>query len=168
MKKVLVIGATGLIGSRFIELAKNKLDIIAVDEKSLDIIDKNAVDNYFNDHQFDSVLNFAAFTNVDEAEKQRGGENGLAWKLNFEGPKNLAIACKKGDIFLIQISTDFVFNGSEDDPGPYTEDRELSSTNDGISWYGWSKTCNCKNCISILQSRISCKVRFCKKFLKTF
>lgn len=75
MKKVLVIGATGLVGSRFTELAKNKIDIIPVDEKVLDITDKDAVDKYFKENQFDSVLNLAAVTNVDGCEKERGDEN---------------------------------------------------------------------------------------------
>ena len=58
MKRVLVIGATGLVGSRFVELAKDRLDIIAVDENTLDITDKSSVETYFNKNQFDSVVNF--------------------------------------------------------------------------------------------------------------
>ena len=88
MKKVLVIGASGLVGSRFVELAKNKIDIIPVDEKVLDITDKDAVDKYFKENQFDSVLNLAAVTNVDGCEKERGDENSFTWKLNVVGPKN--------------------------------------------------------------------------------
>ena len=71
MKRVLVIGATGLIGSRFVELAKNIFEIIPVDEKVLDITNQQAVEEYFSTTQLDAVVNFAAFTNVDAAEKER-------------------------------------------------------------------------------------------------
>ncbi|WKZ26039.1 MAG: NAD(P)-dependent oxidoreductase [bacterium] len=139
MKKVLVVGATGLVGSRFVQLVKSELDIIAVDEKTLDITNSDAVNKYFNDNSFDSVINFAAVTNVDGAEKERGDENGFTWKLNVVGPLNLAEVCLKHDRFLIQISTDFVFKGTENDPGPYSENTPLPEENSGIGWYGWSK-----------------------------
>jgi dTDP-4-dehydrorhamnose reductase len=136
MKKVLVVGGSGMVASRFIELSKNKLDITSVDEKILDITDKKSVVEYFNNHEFEALINFAAYTNVDGAEKERGNENGFVWKLNVEGPKNLLEACKDKDIFFIQISTDFVFDGD----GPFTENRELPNIlNNKISWYGWTK-----------------------------
>ena len=109
MKECLVIGASGLIGSRFVELAKNNLDIIPVDEKTLDITDKDAVRVFFKENKFDSVLNFAAITNVDGAEKESGDQTGLTWKLNVVGPLNLARASKENNKFLVQISTDFIF-----------------------------------------------------------
>lgn len=139
MKRVLVIGATGLVGSRFVELSKNDLEITSVDEKVLDITNSDSVINYFNNNQFDSVLNFAAVTNVDGAEKERGDENGFTWKLNVEAVSNLARVCKEKNIFLVQISTDFVFKGTSDNPGPYEEDAKLPDTNEGIGWYGWTK-----------------------------
>ena len=139
MKKVLVIGATGLVGSRFLKLATGKLDMIGVDEKTLDITDKSSVENYFTNNEFDSVLNFAAITNVDGAEKERGDTNGFTWKLNVEGPSNLIELCKIKNKFLVQISTDFVFPGSEENPGPYSEDAKLPSEDAGIGWYGWTK-----------------------------
>lgn len=139
MKKVLVIGATGLVGSRFCELAKDKIDILPVDEKILDITDKASVEKYFSENQFDSVLNFAAVTNVDGAEKERGDENGFTWKLNVLAPKNLAEECKKTNRFLIQISTDFVFRGTESEPGPYSEEEKIPDDMSGIGWYGWTK-----------------------------
>lgn len=139
MKKILLIGATGLIGSRFSELTKDKFEITAVDENTLDITDKDAVEDYFSGHSFDSVLNFAAVTNVDGSEKERGDENGFTWKLNVIGPQNLIEVCKKNNIFFAQISTDFVFTGTEDNPGPYSEDQQIPDDSTGIGWYGWTK-----------------------------
>ncbi|MDP2692969.1 MAG: sugar nucleotide-binding protein [bacterium] len=140
MKKVLVIGASGLVGSRFMELASKDLDLIPVDEKTLDITDKEEIDKYFLVNKFDSVLNFAAITNVDGAEKEKGDETGLAWKLNVVGPLNLAEECKKTNRFLVQISTDFVFPGTTDNAGPYSEDALVpSDLVSSMGWYGWTK-----------------------------
>lgn len=139
MKKVLVIGASGLVGSRFVDLAKDKLEIVGIDEKTLDITDKIAVEKYFLENRFDTVVNFAAYTNVDGAEKEKNNEDGLCYRLNVVGPKNLAEYCNKNNIFLVHISTDFVFFGSEEIPGPYDEDSILPSSSTGISWYGWTK-----------------------------
>ncbi len=139
MKKILVIGASGLIASRFVELAKSNFDITGVDEKTLDITNKEAVLKYFENNKFDSVINFAAFTNVDAAEKESGDESGFVWKLNVEGPKNLIEACNTNNIFLVQISTDFVFPGTENFPGPYAEDAELPNNAALMGWYGWTK-----------------------------
>lgn len=139
MKESLVIGASGLVGLRFCELAKNKLDITPVDEKILDITDKTSVDKYFSKNKFDSAINFAAYTNVDGAEKERGNKDGICYKLNVLGVENLVNACKTYNRFLIQISTDFVFKGTENDPGPYSEDTSPPEENSDIGWYGWTK-----------------------------
>jgi dTDP-4-dehydrorhamnose reductase len=140
MKKVLVIGASGMVASRFVDLAKDKIDITPADEKTIYITDKNLVNAFFEKNQFDAVINFAAFTNVDAAEAQRGDEKGLAWKLNVEGPQNLAEICQTKNIFLIHISTDFVFPGNDSFPGPYTEDAQLPSELDvSMGWYAWTK-----------------------------
>lgn len=139
MKKVLIVGASGMVASRFVDLASAKLNITPADEKTLDITNKSAVEKYFVSNKFDAVVNFAAFTNVDAAEAQRGDESGLVWKLNVEGPENLAEACGKNNIFLVHISTDFVFPGSETYPGPYGEDSALPENSEGMGWYGWTK-----------------------------
>ena len=139
MQKVLIIGSSGLVGSRFVELYAHKDELLTPTTTELDITSIESVRNYFDKFKPNQVINFAAYTNVDGAEKERGDENGLAWKLNVNGIKNLIEVCKKKNIFLVQISTDFVFRGSKDDPGPYRENTMLPESNDGISWYGWTK-----------------------------
>lgn len=139
VKKLLVIGGSGMVASRFIDLSKNKFDITSIDEKTLDITDNVAVQKYFTDSKFDSVINFAAFTNVDAAEADKGNEGGLTYRLNVIGPKNLAETCNQNDMFLMHISTDFAFSGSESNPGPYDEDETVPGTREGIGWYGWTK-----------------------------
>jgi dTDP-4-dehydrorhamnose reductase len=140
LPRICVVGGSGMIASRFVDLAKDKFEIVSVDEKTVDITDAAAVEKYFGENEFDSILNFSAFTNVDAAEAQRGDEEGLVWRLNVEGVKNLIKESKKSNIFLIQISTDFVFPGTPKDPGPYVEDAQLPKNLDSsISWYGWTK-----------------------------
>jgi dTDP-4-dehydrorhamnose reductase len=139
MKKVAVIGGSGMVASRFCDLAKSKFDITSLDEKTVDITDNSAVEKYFAANKFDSVINFAAFTNVDAAEADKGNEEGITYKLNVEGPKNLAEYCNENSIFLIHISTDFIFPGTDEMPGPYDEDALLPETPEGIGWYGWTK-----------------------------
>jgi dTDP-4-dehydrorhamnose reductase len=140
MKEILVTGGSGLVGSRFIGLSSPKYKILSPDLNELDITNRNSLEHYLNDHKgVEAVVNFAAFTNVDGAEKERNDESGLCWKLNVEGVKNIAELCQKNNKFLIQISTDFIFKGTSDNPGPYSEDAKLAESSEGISWYGWTK-----------------------------
>ena len=128
-----------MVASRFADLARADFEITSIDEKTLDITDKEAVEKYLTENLFDAVINFAAFTNVDGAEVQKGDESGLVYRLNVEGPRHLAGSCKVKNIFLVHISTDFIFPGTENSPGPYTEDAAIPETSDGIGWYGWTK-----------------------------
>ena len=139
--KYLVIGGSGLIGSRFIDLTKKNNKILSPDETKLDITDKASVEGYFagNKDKFDVVINFAAYTNVDGAEKERGDKKGIVWRLNVEGAENLAKICRNYGKFLIHISTDFIFPGTKENPGPYAEDAKLPGNMDKIGWYGWTK-----------------------------
>src|SRR3990167_9852750 len=93
-----VIGASSMVGSRFCDLAQDQLNLIKADLRSqvpVDITQKKSVSDFFNNYDFDWVLLFSAFTDVDEAEKQRGSKSGLCWKINVEGVKNVAAECKK-------------------------------------------------------------------------
>lgn len=79
-----------------------------VDVDELDITDREATINYIRRHQPDTVINCAAFTNVDGCETARDA----AFKVNAIGPRNLALACEKVNARLIHISTDYVFPGT--------------------------------------------------------
>lgn len=138
MIKYLVVGADGLVGSRFVEL-KREDELLTPSIDELDIANEESIRNYFENNEFDVVVNFAAYTNMDEAENQRGDKTGLSWVLNVEGAQNLAKVCHDFERFLIHISTDFVFTGSQEEPGPYTEDAKTPETPDGLTWYGWTK-----------------------------
>ena len=79
-----------------------KATVIPVDVEELDITDREAVVAYVRRHQPDTVINCAAFTNVDGCETARDA----AFKVNALGPRNLALACEKVNARLIHISTD--------------------------------------------------------------
>lgn len=126
-----------MVGSRFCELSK--LELVQADLKadvSVDITDKNSVNQFFEGNSFKSVVLFSAFTDVDAAEKQRNDKDGLCWKINVSGAANVIEACKNFQRKLIFISTDFVFDGSK---GPYAEDDKVGPDLEKVSWYGITK-----------------------------
>ncbi len=135
-KKILVLGASGLVGSHF---SQNSSDyILALPTSSeLDITNEKNISEYLNTFNPEWIINFAAFTNVDEAELERGNENGPVWQKNYLAVKNI-LSCFKSKNY-IQISTNMVFPGDLSFPGPYAEDDTLPQTSENLTWYGWSK-----------------------------
>jgi dTDP-4-dehydrorhamnose reductase len=121
MKKVLIVGMGGQLGY---ELKKNcpaDIELSALTEQELDITNRELVADFIKTSVPELIINCAAYTNVDKAEK----EPEKAFKVNAEGPENLAVAAKKHGCRLIHISTDFVFDGNssipykpEDEPKP--------------------------------------------------
>ncbi len=138
--KILIIGSSGLVGSRFVELHQQKEDLLTPNRSELDITNPQSVVQYYSQHQPEVVINFAAYTNVGEGEKQRDDKNGDCWKINVEGVKNLLSAIDYQKTHFIQISTDMVFPGSKDDPGPYAEDHKPTNDNQRHTWYGYTKS----------------------------
>ena len=100
-----------------------KATVIPVDVEELDITDREAVVAYVRRHQPDTVINCAAFTNVNGCETARDA----AFKVNAIGPRNLALACEKVNARLIHISTDYVF-GKEPYNTPCKEDQTGTPT----------------------------------------
>jgi dTDP-4-dehydrorhamnose reductase len=134
--KVLVTGAAGLVGSRFVELAKN-YELRTPELPDFDLTNIESVKKAVADFNPEWIINFAAFTDVNASEAQAGDETGLAWKVNVEGVKNLVAAFPSKKI--IQISTDMVFPGNEETPGPYSENDKTPNVKDNLTWYGWTK-----------------------------
>ena len=132
MMNVLVTGSNGQLASCIKDLAKqyDGLNFIYTDYKELDICDLSQVNTFFESNKkIDYCINCAAYTAVDKAET----EVDKAFEINATGAKNLAIACSEFDAILIQISTDFVFDGEKNEP--YTETDVAKP----ISVYGASK-----------------------------
>lgn len=120
MKKILVIGANGQLGNCFRKLAPDfdsNFEFNFVDSSELDITDRNAVLDFFSNERPDFCINAAAYTAVDLAET----EPEKAFAVNAEGVQNLAEACAEIKAVLVQISTDYVFDG--DTNISYSEDN---------------------------------------------
>lgn len=116
MPNILVTGSNGQVGSEIRELSKDyPYTFHFTDKTTLDISDENAIREFINANNIDTIINCAAYTAVDKAESDI--EN--ADKINHLAVKNLAIISKENNIKLIHISTDYVFDGRN--YKPYTE-----------------------------------------------
>lgn len=129
--KIVITGSKGQLGLELIRQLEleNKYEILATDRDELNIVDINNVNEFLFDNRPDVVINCAAHTAVDLCEIDV--EN--AYKINAIGARNLAIACEKIGSKLVQVSTDYVFDGNG--TRPYREDDETCPN----SIYGTSK-----------------------------
>lgn len=118
MKKILVTGAKGQLGSELSEITRNyqEFDFEFHDIETLDLTDFDSVNRHISMSSPHYVINCAAYTAVDKAEEEQHS----AYLLNEYVPANLADVCKKTGSKLIHISTDYVFDGKN--YKPYTEE----------------------------------------------
>lgn len=141
--RVLITGANGMLGQELVRQMGRKpaYDVLATGRDAqprfsggscgytqLDIADATAVERLFADFAPDVVINCAAMTQVDACESERD----VCWQVNAVAVETLAACCRQSGARLIQISTDFVFDGKE---GPYREDARPEP----LSYYGRSK-----------------------------
>jgi len=133
IKKILVTGGNGQLGSCFRKISENEndhqFDFIFTDTKTLDITDADAVSDFFADYKPHFCINASAYTAVDLAET----EPEKAFAVNAQGVANLAEACQENRTTLIHISTDYVFDG--DTEISYSEDNFTNP----LGIYGKSK-----------------------------
>ena len=131
-KRVLVTGGSGQLGTtleKSVPSVEETIEFVFASSKDLDITDDRSVTDYVKQGDFDYCVNCAAYTQVDKAE----ADSERALLINQQGAKNLAKACHAGNIVLIHISTDFVFDGSKS--SPYLETDRPSP----LGIYGHSK-----------------------------
>ncbi|MGI3061639.1 SDR family oxidoreductase [Vibrio alginolyticus] len=115
-KKILITGAKGFFGTRFINRYQGEFEILGLDVELLDITDNQAVVATFADFQPDYVIHAAAIAVTDFCNKHPD----VAHKVNVQGAINVAKACKEHGAKLVFISTEQVFNGNPK-KGPYSE-----------------------------------------------
>lgn len=115
-KKILITGAKGFFGTRFINRYQGEFEILGLDVEQLDITDNQAVITTFADFQPDYVIHAAAIAVTDFCNKHPD----VAHKVNVQGAINVAKACKEHGAKLVFISTEQVFNGNPE-KGPYSE-----------------------------------------------
>lgn len=133
-QKLLIFGGAGLVGSKFLSLYSDKYDIDAPEIDELDILNHDALARYVEKSEAEIIVNYAAFTDVDKAEEQKGDKEGIVYKLNSLVVSDLCELCKKFNKHYVHFSTDYVFNGEKSE-SPYTEE----DTPDPLSWYGETK-----------------------------
>ncbi|MCG8474734.1 MAG: NAD(P)-dependent oxidoreductase, partial [Cytophagales bacterium] len=141
--KILITGSNGLLGQKLVRLILGhpEIELIATSRgenrlpfagsyvyQPMNITQKDEVENTLKAYAPDVVINTAAMTHVDQCE----AEQEACWKLNVEAVDYLVQACEKQDIFLLHLSTDFIFDGQA---GPYDE----KAAPNPISFYGESK-----------------------------
>ena len=116
--KILVTGANGQLGSELRELSAKYTDyeFTFTDVAELNILDIDALDAFCGANKFDFLINCAAYTAVDKAEEDME----KAHLLNTVAVDFLVEMAQKYGLFLIQISTDYVFDGTKNNP--YTEE----------------------------------------------
>lgn len=141
-KKILVTGANGLLGEKVTEIFKHEsshtLLLTDLHDKAeepkgfeyfpLDLTKKEDVKDAIRNYSPDIIINCAAYTNVDGCETERE----LSWRVNVDAVKNLIIASRGTNSKLIQISTDYIFDGKS---GNYDEQSKPNP----LSYYGKSK-----------------------------
>jgi len=130
--KILVTGKNGQLGKSIHEIVANNKQInefVFVGRDKLDFSQNDNITKYFEDNNFDVIINCAAYTAVDKAES----ETKLANQINHLAIEKLATIAQKNNIKLIHISTDYVFDGNS--IKPYIE----STVPNAVNTYGRSK-----------------------------
>lgn len=114
MINILVTGCNGQLGNeiQLLEKEYKEYQFFNTDVEQLDITDDKAIENFVREHEIDGIINCAAYTAVDKAESNKD----LCTRLNTEAPAYLAIAVEARGGWLVQISTDYVFDGTKHTP----------------------------------------------------
>lgn len=140
MKKILVTGANGQLGSELNVLSKNYsgYEWIFADRTKITLDDLDLLESQLNNIKPDIIFNCGAYTAVDKAETEKE----LAFKINHEAVEIIARYSKENNIKLIHISTDYVFDGNSS-----IALNEEAQTNP-INVYGESKLAGENSCLN--------------------
>jgi dTDP-4-dehydrorhamnose reductase len=128
-RAILLTGGGGQVGTEFQRRAPAGFEIVAPGRDQLDLGDPDSIAALVASRPWAVVINSGAYTAVDKAQT----DPVAAWKTNALGPAALAWATAEAGVPLIQLSTDYVFDGSKS--APYVEDDPVGP----VSVYGASK-----------------------------
>ena len=112
MPRVLVTGGGGQLAACLKKTQTEKVNVVCADRGELDLTNSEAIRSYLQQTPFDYIINAAAYTKVDLAEREKS----TAFAVNEQAVKNLAEVCRESGLFLIHVSTDFVFHGDFNRP----------------------------------------------------
>lgn len=128
--RILVTGVKGQLGYDVMnELKKRGHEGVGVDIEEMDITNPGEVDKVISESDVEAVIHCAAYTAVDAAEDNEE----IARKVNRDGTANIAEVCRKLDLKMMYISTDYVFDGEGDRPWEPDEERHP------LNMYGLTK-----------------------------
>ena len=137
MSRILVTGASGLVGNAFCRKFSDEFVLLPASRKSkypVDLLgEEGAIQSEIERLEPDVILHLAAFTDVSAAYEQDGDRTATCYRLNVEATESIAKAAKRMGAYLVSVSTDFVFDGSSREA--LTEGSECSP----IEWYGKTK-----------------------------
>ena len=144
MPSYLVTGGSGQLGRCFHAVINqfSEINLFFATRNEVNISRPETIVNFYSKKPFDGIINCAAYTNVDQAEK----EEESVLKINTEGLQNLIDFAENKDLSIIHFSTDYVFDGQATEPYP----EEVVTNPIGI--YGESKSQG-----EIRLSKSSCK-----------
>lgn len=111
---ILITGCNGQLGNEIQKLEKvnPQHTFFNTDVAELDITNQLAIDQFIQENKIDGIINCAAYTAVDKAESNKL----LCTALNAEAPAYLAMSIEKRGGWLVQVSTDYVFDGTKHTP----------------------------------------------------
>ena len=124
MKKILITGASGFVGSRTVAALEGTYDLITPSHSELDITSEEAVESFISRTQPDAILHLAALSNTGYCEEHPQE----SYLVNVISVENIAKAAAKHGIKLVGFSSDQVYNGCCES-GPLSEDITLSPEN---------------------------------------
>jgi dTDP-4-dehydrorhamnose reductase len=148
--RIVVTGAGGDLARAFLEQVPSHHDVLAFDHAALDIGDHDAVRQVVDPVGADAILNFAAFTRVDENEI----DEARAFRDNALGPQHLALTAAATGAVLLHVSTDYVFDGKQH--SPYDEIDDPAP----LSVYGRSKLAGERFVLSVAPRSLVVRVGF--------
>lgn len=128
-RRVLVTGGSGMLGTELVSVLEGGFEVTSADVADFDIRDAADTESFVEQAAPEVIVNCAAYTDVDGAESCPDA----AFDVNARGAGNVAAAGRRAGARIVQISTDYVFDGSG--VSPYTEDDDTSP----LGAYGRSK-----------------------------
>lgn len=110
--RVLITGGSGGLAVALGRELEKEHEVLALPHSELDVTSQLSIDNWFAQNHIDLVCHCAAIVNADYVENHKE----LAYHVNVEGTRNIALACRKNHAKLVFFSSDYVFSGDKDEP----------------------------------------------------
>ena len=130
-QSILVLGGSGQVGSELRDVyMKHDYKYYFPSSKILNITKENTIKKFLGNNKIDLILNFAAYTNVDRAEKEKK----ISQNINCNGASSLARIAQDYNVGVIQFSTDYVFGKGS------SRIRKVNDKTSPVNHYGLSKS----------------------------